>query len=112
MAGCLGSPWPSAITPECFSPRMPRNRRVPPNKAGSGGLRHLIVASRLRQALDELGDMRLFDYQRRKNPHHIVAGGDSEQAMLAQIIHEGPAVGLHFHAQHEADSAHAFEEVV
>jgi hypothetical protein len=35
-----------------------------------------------------------------------------EQAVVAQIGDEGAAVGLHLEAEHQAQAAHAFEQMV
>jgi hypothetical protein len=62
--------------------------------------------------VDELGDVRFLDDQRRQHAHDIVAGRDGQDAVVAQVGDEGAAVGLHLDAEHQADAAHAFEQMV
>ena len=56
--------------------------------------------------------MRFLDDQRRKHANDIVAGRDRQQALGPQIGDEGAAVGLHLDAEHQAEPAHAFEQMV
>jgi D-alanyl-D-alanine dipeptidase len=86
------------------------------NIANSRGVQAAAAAPHIRAppptALDELADMASSIDQRRQHAHHIVAGRDRQQALGAQIIHEGAAVGLHLDAEHQPEPAHAFEQMV
>src|ERR1044072_302566 len=77
-----------------------------------GGFRDIIVACGFGKPFDEFRDVGFLDDQRRQKPNDIVAGRDGQQAAFTQIVYEGTAVGLHLDAEHEADTAHRFEQMI
>src|ERR1700712_3016550 len=61
---------------------------APPSGPSRSGLGRLVMPRRLRQPLDELAYLRLVHDERWEQAHHIVAGGDGEETVLAQMIDE------------------------